>query len=167
MVYIPKSITSVSLIVILRIIHYIVNMKTITFTEENYLKAIYVLLGESTGRIANQSIANKLEINPATVTEMLHRLRDKKLIEYSRPEGARLTKVGKDLATKVVRKHRLWRPFWFKKWISRGLKCMRSPNSWSICNPTNSWTSWISSSGTRNSTHMGIPYRIGTGSSLV
>jgi len=115
MVYIPKSITSVSLIVILRIIHYIVNMKTITFTEENYLKAIYVLSGESTGRIANQSIANKLEINPATVTEMLHRLRDKKLIEYSRPEGARLTKVGKDLATKVVRKHRLWETFLVQK----------------------------------------------------
>ena len=87
----------------------------ITISKENYLKAIYVLLGESTGRIANQSIANKLEINPATVTEMLHRLRDKKLIEYSRPEGARLTKVGKDLATKVVRKHRLWETFLVQK----------------------------------------------------
>jgi len=69
-------------------------MKTITFTEENYLKAIYVLSGEATGRIANQSIANRLEINPATVTEMLHRLRDKRLIEYSRTDGARLYKSG-------------------------------------------------------------------------
>ena len=90
-------------------------MKTITFTEENYLKAIYVLSGEATGRIANQSIANRLEINPATVTEMLHRLRDKKLIEYSRSDGAKLTKVGKDLATKVVRKHRLWETFLVQK----------------------------------------------------
>jgi DtxR family Mn-dependent transcriptional regulator len=90
-------------------------MKTITFTEENYLKAIYVLSGEATGRTANQAIANKLEINPATVTEMLHRLRDKKLIEYSRSDGARLTKVGKDLATKVVRKHRLWETFLVQK----------------------------------------------------
>ena len=90
-------------------------MKTITFTEENYLKAIYVLSGEATGRTANQAIANRLEINPATVTEMLHRLRDKKLIEYSRSDGARLTKVGKDLATKVVRKHRLWETFLVQK----------------------------------------------------
>lgn len=90
-------------------------MKTITFTEENYLKAIYVLSGEATGRIANQSIANRLEINPATVTEMLHRLRDKKLIEYSRPAGASLTRAGKVLATKVVRKHRLWETFLVQK----------------------------------------------------
>src|ERR1035441_4913844 len=90
-------------------------MKSITFTEENYLKVIYVLSGEATGRIANQAIANRLEINPATVTEMLHRLRDKRLIEYSRTDGARLTRVGKDLATKVVRKHRLWETFLVQK----------------------------------------------------
>ncbi len=86
-------------------------MKTITFTEENYLKAIYVLSGEASGRIANQAIANKLEINPATVTEMLRRLRDKKFIEYSRSDGASLTRMGKNLALKVVRKHRLWETF--------------------------------------------------------
>jgi DtxR family Mn-dependent transcriptional regulator len=90
-------------------------MKTITFTEENYLKAIYVLSGEASGRIINLAIANKLRINPATVTEMLHRLRDKRLIEYSRADGARLTRVGKDLATKVVRKHRLWETFLVQK----------------------------------------------------
>ena len=90
-------------------------MKTITFTEENYLKAIYVLSGEASGRIINLAIANKLGINPATVTEMLHRLRDKKLIEYSRVDGARLTKGGRDLALKVVRKHRLWETFLVEK----------------------------------------------------
>jgi len=86
-------------------------MKTITLTEENYLKAIFVLSGEASGRIPNQAIAKRLEINPATVTEMLRRLRDKKLIEYNRSDGASLTKVGKDLALKVVRKHRLWETF--------------------------------------------------------
>lgn len=90
-------------------------MKTITFTEENYLKSIYVLTGESDGRIANQAIANKLKINPATVTEMLRRLRDKKLIEYSRSAGAKLTKMGKDLALKVIREHRLWETFLVQK----------------------------------------------------
>jgi len=90
-------------------------MKTITFTEENYLKTIVVLSGETSGRIPNQAIANRLEINPATVTEMLRRLRDKELIEYSRSDGATLTRMGKDLALKVVRKHRLWETFLVQK----------------------------------------------------
>jgi len=90
-------------------------MKAITFTEENYVKAIYVLAGEAQGRIANQAIAARLDINPATVTEMLRRLRDKKLIVYSRLDGASLTKLGKDLALKVVRKHRLWETFLVQK----------------------------------------------------
>ena len=95
----------------LRIANYIVEMKTITFTEENYLKAIYILAGEADGRVANQAIANRLEINPATLTEMLRRLCDKKLIEYNRSDGASLTRMGKDMAIKVVRKHRLWETF--------------------------------------------------------
>jgi len=86
-------------------------MRSVTFTEENYLKAIFGLSGEGTGRIANQAIADRLRIRPATVTEMLRKLRDKKLIDYSRSEGARLTELGRDLAAKVVRKHRLWETF--------------------------------------------------------
>ena len=90
-------------------------MKAITFTEENYVKAIYVLAGEAQGHIANRAIAARLDINPATVTEMLRRLREKKLIVYSRSTGARLTKLGRDLALKVVRKHRLWETFLVQK----------------------------------------------------
>ena len=90
-------------------------MKTLTFTEENYLKAIIVLSGRTRGRVANQSIAGELKINPATVTEMLRRLRDKKLVEYSRSTGAILTKAGKEVALKVVRKHRLWETFLVRK----------------------------------------------------
>jgi len=58
--------------------------------------------------VLNRAIAGELKINPATVTEMLRRLRDKKLVEYSRSGGATLTKTGKEIALKVVRKHRPW-----------------------------------------------------------
>lgn len=61
--------------------------------------------------MGNQLIAEKLMINPASVTEMLRKLQEKKLIEYTRTVGARLTKEGMKAAIKVIRKHRLWETF--------------------------------------------------------
>jgi DtxR family Mn-dependent transcriptional regulator len=87
----------------------------ISVTEENYLKAIYALSQSETGKIPNFSIANSLEINPATVTEMLRKLSDKKWIDYSRSGGATLTHEGKQFALKVIRKHRLWETFLVQK----------------------------------------------------
>jgi len=87
---------------------------SITTTEENYLKAIYQLSRSESGKIPNFSIAQNLEINPATVTEMLRKLADKKWIEYSRTGGATLTEEGGFLALKVIRKHRLWETFLVK-----------------------------------------------------
>ena len=83
----------------------------ISVTEENYLKAIFSVAHLSEGRVGNQLIAEKLSINPASVTEMLRRLHDKKLIEYSRAQGAKLTDQGLKSAINVVRKHRLWETF--------------------------------------------------------
>lgn len=83
----------------------------LSVTEENYLKAIYSLSHIAEGRVGNQLIADKLLINPASVTDMLRRLDEKKLIEYNRSTGAKLSKEGFKLAVKVVRKHRLWETF--------------------------------------------------------
>lgn len=87
----------------------------ISFTEENYLKTIYSLSKQQTGKIANLSIAEMLHINPATVTEMLKKLNEKKFIEYTRTSGAALTSKGNQLALKVIRKHRLWETFLVNK----------------------------------------------------
>ncbi len=83
----------------------------ISVTEENYLKAIFSAAHLSESRVGNQLIAEKLSINPASVTEMLRRLHDKKLIQYNRADGAKLTAQGLKSAIKVVRKHRLWETF--------------------------------------------------------
>lgn len=83
----------------------------ISVTEENYLKAIFSATNLAEGRVGNQLIAERLTINPASVTEMLRKLDEKKLIEYSRTEGAKLTKGGLKAAVKVIRKHRLWETF--------------------------------------------------------
>jgi len=89
--------------------------QAISFTEENYLKTIYSLAKQNKGKIANLSIAEKLRINPATVTEMLKKLNDKNLIDYNRIDGAALTPQGQSLALKVIRKHRLWETFLVNK----------------------------------------------------
>lgn len=83
----------------------------LSFTEENYLKTIYSLAQNEKGKLANLSIADSLRINPATVTEMLKRLHDKKLIDYNRIDGASLNSLGTSFALKVIRKHRLWETF--------------------------------------------------------
>jgi DtxR family Mn-dependent transcriptional regulator len=87
----------------------------LTFTEENYLKAIYSLPPDGEGRLSNLAIAERLGLNPPAVTEMLRRLRGKRMIEYTRKEGAKLTKTGAAIAVLVVRKHRLWETFLVRK----------------------------------------------------
>ncbi|MFT4203642.1 MAG: metal-dependent transcriptional regulator [Chitinophagaceae bacterium] len=87
------------------------NSLSLSHTEENYLKVIYVLERETSGKIPNLSIAEKLDINPATVTEMLKKLQEKKLIDYNRIAGASLSKQGNLHALRIIRKHRLWETF--------------------------------------------------------
>lgn len=87
----------------------------ISVTEENYLKAIYSLVHAGELRVSNQLLAEKLGINPASVTDMLRRLDEKRMIDYNRTDGAKLTKEGFRFASKVVRKHRLWETFLVEK----------------------------------------------------
>lgn len=86
----------------------------ISQTEENYLKTIFQLAQTDGSRIPNLAIAQQLNINPATVTEMLKKLAEKKWIDYSRTGGASLTKDGRVFALHVIRKHRLWETFLVK-----------------------------------------------------
>lgn len=87
-----------------------------TFTEENYLKAIYFLQSRSeTGEVSANEIAQRLENRPATVTDMLKKLSEKKLIHYEKYKRIRLTETGRKTALSVVRKHRLWETFLSEK----------------------------------------------------
>src|SRR5580704_17405240 len=86
-----------------------------SLSEENYLKAIYHLSQESEGKITPTSIAEALGNNPASVIDMLKNLGDKKLINYDKVKGAKLTVKGTQAAIEVVRKHRLWEVFLLEK----------------------------------------------------
>ncbi|UMB59748.1 metal-dependent transcriptional regulator [Lutibacter sp. A80] len=80
-------------------------------TEENYLKAIYSLSFEKNKRASTNDIAKKLSTKASSVTDMIKKLSDKKLINYKKYQGANLTAEGRDIAVKIVRKHRLWEVF--------------------------------------------------------
>lgn len=81
-----------------------------TLSEENYLKAIYVLAGKNV-KITPTAIAESLNNNPASVIDMIRKLTDKKLIQYDKTKGVRLLDKGHKTALQIVRKHRLWEVF--------------------------------------------------------
>jgi DtxR family Mn-dependent transcriptional regulator len=85
-----------------------------TFTEENYLKAIYHLSLQSDSASTNQ-IATSLNTKAASVTDMLKKLADKELINYTKYQGVTLTASGEKIAVSIIRKHRLWEYFLVEK----------------------------------------------------
>ena len=85
-----------------------------TFTEENYLKAIYHLSLQS-GSVSTNQIAASLNTKAASVTDMLKKLADKELINYTKYQGVTLTTTGEKIAISIIRKHRLWEYFLVEK----------------------------------------------------
>lgn len=85
-----------------------------TTSEENYIKSIYHLQQE-TGLVNTNSLAAEMQTRPASVTDMLKKLKGKKLLQYERYKGFKLNEAGKRAALDVVRKHRLWEFFLVEK----------------------------------------------------
>ncbi len=84
-------------------------------TEENYIKAIFHLSEEGDENITTNEIAGQVSATAASVTDMLKKLKQKKIITYEKYQGVRLTKEGEKIAKSVVRKHRLWEVFLVEK----------------------------------------------------
>ncbi len=82
-----------------------------THSEENYLKAIWKIVQQSGESVTTNEIAAQVNTRAASVTDMLIKLSDKKLINYKPYQGVMLTREGKRVAVEVVRKHRLWEYF--------------------------------------------------------
>lgn len=79
--------------------------------EENYLKAIYALQKAKKEGISTNIIAKKMSTKASSVTDMLKKLALKHLVIYKKYQGVYLTDAGREIALKVVRKHRLWECF--------------------------------------------------------
>lgn len=84
-------------------------------TEENYLKAIFKLSEKNAENITTNSIANEIHTAAASVTDMLRKLAEKKLIHYEKYKGVQLTKKGRGAAVMLIRNHRLWEVFLLEK----------------------------------------------------
>lgn len=78
----------------------------ITHAMEDYLKSIY-RLSQEMDTVTTQSIAEELGISGPSVTNMVKRLHDLKLLRHTRYHGVQLTPAGERVALEVLRHHRL------------------------------------------------------------
>lgn len=82
----------------------------LTRSEEDHIKAVYALLQDDESAFTKE-IAERLRTKASSVTDMLKKLADKKLVRHEPYYGVKLTAKGQALALQLVRKHRLWETF--------------------------------------------------------
>lgn len=78
----------------------------LTQSMENYLKAIFEIL-EHGERAPTSAIAERMGLAAPSVTAMIKRLADLRLVSYEPYQGVRLTHTGEMAAVEIVRHHRL------------------------------------------------------------
>jgi len=83
-------------------------------SEENYIKAIFHLQRQDSTVTTNE-LANELKTKPASVTDMMKKLKLKKLLHYQPYQGFRLSAEGSKVALGIIRRHRLWEYFLAEK----------------------------------------------------
>ena len=79
----------------------------LTPKEGEYLTFMYRKQVEEDKRASTTILAKTFSVNPATATETLQKLAEKKLVTYTRYYGAKLTEKGIVEAQKLLRKHRI------------------------------------------------------------
>jgi DtxR family Mn-dependent transcriptional regulator len=82
-------------------------------SEENYIKAIFHL--QKDGTVTTNELSAELQTRPASVTDMMKKLKTKKLVHYKAYHGFRLTAEGTRVALLIIRRHRLWEFFLAEK----------------------------------------------------
>jgi DtxR family Mn-dependent transcriptional regulator len=85
-----------------------------SYTEENYLKALFNLSSEK-GEVTANVLSKHLSIKMPTVNSMMKKLAEKKMVFYESYKPLRLTEKGKKEAGLIIRKHRLTEMFLVQK----------------------------------------------------
>jgi DtxR family Mn-dependent transcriptional regulator len=107
-----------------------------SYTEENYLKALFNLANEN-GEVSANELSKRLAIKMPTVNSMMKKLAEKKLVHYESYKPLRLTEKGKKEAGLIIRKHRLTEMFLVQNmgfgWeevheIAEQIEHLRAPN---------------------------------------
>lgn len=86
--------------------------ENLTRVIEDYLKTIYDLT-TSNGRATTNQIAERMEVTPASVTNMVQKLASTEppLLDYRKHRGVKLTPEGEKVALEIIRHHRLLEMF--------------------------------------------------------
>lgn len=87
----------------------------LSYTEENYLKAIYLLSLDKPDGVNTNDIAEEMNTKASSATDMIKKLHKKSMLDYKAYQPVKITDTGKKTAIKVLRKHRLWEKFLFDK----------------------------------------------------
>ena len=87
----------------------------ISHTEENYLKAIFSITEKGQETASTNAISHQMKTSAASVTDMVKRLAKKELVIHESHKGVKLTSMGNQVATKLIRKHRIWEVFLVEK----------------------------------------------------
>ena len=74
---------------------------------EDYLKTIYLLQEDTESTVSTTDLATAMGVAPASVTNMVKKLSNLRLVEYEAYRGARLTEGGVRIALEIIRHHRL------------------------------------------------------------
>ena len=82
--------------------------------KENYLRAVFHW-HEVGSRASTTEIAKEVGVSPASVTDMLKKLAEEKLVDYASHQGATLTEKGLEIATRIERRHRIIEWFLYKE----------------------------------------------------
>jgi DtxR family transcriptional regulator, Mn-dependent transcriptional regulator len=82
----------------------------ITDADESYLKEIYTLSLDNDW-VTTSMLADAMGFSPPTVTGMLKKLAENQWVVYEPYQGVQLTNEGKQIAIKVLRRHRILESF--------------------------------------------------------
>jgi DtxR family transcriptional regulator, Mn-dependent transcriptional regulator len=83
-------------------------------SEENYIKAIFHLQ-QADETVTTNELAAELKAKPASITDMMKKLKAKKLLHYQPYRGFKLSAEGTKVALGIIRRHRLWEFFLSEK----------------------------------------------------
>lgn len=81
--------------------------KVATPAVEDYAKALYALEVRGAGPVGTNALAERLGLTPGSVSAMLRKLAELRLVSLAPYHGVQLTGEGRRLALEVLRHHRL------------------------------------------------------------
>jgi DtxR family transcriptional regulator, Mn-dependent transcriptional regulator len=89
-------------------------MLNYSISEENYIKTIFHLQ-QHHDTVTTNALAKELKTSAASVTDMMKKLKIKKLLHYEAYRGFKLSTEGRKVALGIIRRHRLWEFFLAEK----------------------------------------------------